>query len=244
MNGQKQNENISWSVQNVFTWRHIGMLGSLKKGRAAMLVSPANPPGIKFYSYSNAFFCYGWKTFSLITWVKILYREHKTFKLKRSIGHTQNQSFLDYFFTNLKGNSTSLLILSLKRMFLNENLLRWIIRTSGRRHTESCLVASRCALQWGQYLQCISKQNKSKSVSWQSRLFGAYSAHRGHKCIHCRTYQASFSLSVSGSVKSSKQSSNEQLYDTENLIYRHNNYLQNKSDAKSVTGYCNQEFFF
>ena len=29
------------------------MLVSLNKGKAAMLVSPINPPGIEFYSYAN-----------------------------------------------------------------------------------------------------------------------------------------------------------------------------------------------
>ena len=49
------------------------MLVSLNKGTAAMLVSPINPPGIKFYSYANVSFCFGWKTRSLVTWVKTLY---------------------------------------------------------------------------------------------------------------------------------------------------------------------------
>ena len=49
------------------------MLMSLNKGAAAMLVSLTNPPGIGLYSYGNAFFCFGWKTCSLITWVKTLY---------------------------------------------------------------------------------------------------------------------------------------------------------------------------
>ena len=50
------------------------MLVSLNKGKAAMLVSPINPPGIEFYSYANVSFCFGWKTCSLATWVKTLYR--------------------------------------------------------------------------------------------------------------------------------------------------------------------------
>ena len=50
------------------------MLVSLNKGTAAMLVSPTNPLGIELYSYANVFFCFGWKTCSLITWVKTLYR--------------------------------------------------------------------------------------------------------------------------------------------------------------------------
>ena len=40
---------------------------------AAMLVSPTNPPGLELYSCGNAFFCFGWKTCSLIKWVKTFY---------------------------------------------------------------------------------------------------------------------------------------------------------------------------
>ena len=46
---------------------------SLNKGTAAMLVSPTYPAGIELYSYANVFFFFGWKTCSLITWVKTLY---------------------------------------------------------------------------------------------------------------------------------------------------------------------------
>ena len=49
------------------------MLVSLNKGTAAMLVSQTNPQGIELYSYAKVFFCFGWKTCSLITWVKTLY---------------------------------------------------------------------------------------------------------------------------------------------------------------------------
>ena len=35
------------------------MLVSVNKGKAAMLVSPINPPGIEFYSYANVSFCFG-----------------------------------------------------------------------------------------------------------------------------------------------------------------------------------------
>ena len=41
-------------------------------GTAAMLVSPTSPLGIELYSYANAFFSFGWKRCSLITWVKTL----------------------------------------------------------------------------------------------------------------------------------------------------------------------------
>ena len=34
---------------------------------AAILVSSTNPPGIELYSYANVFFCFGGKTWSLIT---------------------------------------------------------------------------------------------------------------------------------------------------------------------------------
>ena len=53
------------------------MLASLNKGTAAMLVSPTNPLGIEFYSYANVFFWFGWKTCSLITWVKTLLKWKK-----------------------------------------------------------------------------------------------------------------------------------------------------------------------
>ena len=53
---------------------------------------------------------------------------------------------------HLIGKSTNLDILSLNRMFLKENLFRWMMRISGRRHTDSCLVACRWALHSGQYL--------------------------------------------------------------------------------------------
>ena len=43
------------------------MLVSLNKTTAAMLLSPINPPGIELYSYANVFFCFGWKTCSLVT---------------------------------------------------------------------------------------------------------------------------------------------------------------------------------
>ena len=43
------------------------MLVSLNKGTAAMLLSQINPPGIELYSYANVFFCFGWKTCSLVT---------------------------------------------------------------------------------------------------------------------------------------------------------------------------------
>ena len=44
----------------------VAMLVTLNKGMAAMLVSPINPPGIELYSYANVFFCFSWKTCSLI----------------------------------------------------------------------------------------------------------------------------------------------------------------------------------
>ena len=34
---------------------------------SAILVSPINPPGLQLCSYANAFFCFSWKTCSLIT---------------------------------------------------------------------------------------------------------------------------------------------------------------------------------
>ena len=47
-----------------------GMLVPLNKEKAAMLVSRPNPPGIYLYYYANASFCFRWKTWLLITWVK------------------------------------------------------------------------------------------------------------------------------------------------------------------------------
>ena len=43
------------------------MLVSLHKGTAAMLASRTNLPGTELYSYANVFFCFGWKSSSLIT---------------------------------------------------------------------------------------------------------------------------------------------------------------------------------
>ena len=56
-------------------WFHmiVAMLVFVNKGAAVMLVSPMNPPWLKLYSYANVFFCFGWKTCSLVTWVKTLY---------------------------------------------------------------------------------------------------------------------------------------------------------------------------
>ena len=53
----------------------VAMLVFVNKGTAVMLVSPMNPPGIELHSYANVFFCFGWKTCSLVTWswVKTLY---------------------------------------------------------------------------------------------------------------------------------------------------------------------------
>ena len=47
------------SIYRVFSLEVIAaMLVLLNKGKAAMLVSPNNHPGIKLYSYTNAFFCF------------------------------------------------------------------------------------------------------------------------------------------------------------------------------------------
>ena len=46
------------------------MLVSPNNEMAAMLVSRPNPPGIESYYYANVFFCFRWKTWLLITWVK------------------------------------------------------------------------------------------------------------------------------------------------------------------------------
>ena len=59
------------------------MLLSLHKGTAAMLVSPTNPSWIELYSYANVFFCFSWKTCSLITWVKTLYKPVSLTDLKK-----------------------------------------------------------------------------------------------------------------------------------------------------------------
>ena len=45
------------------------MLVSPNNEMAAMLAR-SNPPGIESYYYANVFFCFRWKTWMLITWVK------------------------------------------------------------------------------------------------------------------------------------------------------------------------------
>ena len=40
------------------------------KETAAIFVSPPNTPGIELYYYANDFFCFRWKTWLLITWMK------------------------------------------------------------------------------------------------------------------------------------------------------------------------------
>ena len=92
--------------------------------------------------------------------------------------------------TNLNGKSTSLVILSLNRMFLNENLLRWMIRISGSRHTDSCLVASRWALHSGQYLQVsgktINHEHKQFPYHWNVRLTCPfYNLSKWQSCTVC-----------------------------------------------------------
>ena len=47
------------------------MLEPLNKETAAMLEPWPNPPGIQLYYYANVFFCFRWKTWLLITWVRI-----------------------------------------------------------------------------------------------------------------------------------------------------------------------------
>lgn len=53
----------------------------------------------------------------------------------------------------LTGKSTMSLILSLQMKLLNEKRLSWMIKTLGRRHSSSCLEASRCCWHFGQYLK-------------------------------------------------------------------------------------------
>ena len=48
----------------------VAMLEPLNKETAAMLEPRPNPPGIQLYYYANVFFCFRWKTWMLITWVK------------------------------------------------------------------------------------------------------------------------------------------------------------------------------
>ena len=59
----------------------------------------------------------------------------------------------DQLTAHLIGNSTSLSILSRHRAFLKEKRLSWMTRVWGSLHTDICLLASRCSLQLGQYLQ-------------------------------------------------------------------------------------------
>lgn len=53
----------------------------------------------------------------------------------------------------LTGKSTMSLILSLQMKLLKEKRLSWMIKTLGRRHSSSCLEASRCCWHFGQYLK-------------------------------------------------------------------------------------------
>ena len=48
--------------------------------------------------------------------------------------------------TCLVGKWTFLSILSLHKRLRKENRLSWIVKMSGRRHSDICLVASRCSL--------------------------------------------------------------------------------------------------
>ena len=61
-------------MHSVYSWiSHdvtVAMLVSQNNEMAAMLVSWSNPPGIERYCYANVFFCFRWKTWLLITWVK------------------------------------------------------------------------------------------------------------------------------------------------------------------------------
>lgn len=95
------------------------------------------------------------------------------------------KSYSYFIITNLNGNSTNLVILSLNRMFLNENLLRWMIRMSGRRHTDSCLVASRWALHWGQYLGVSGKTLVTHAKKTNSNTIRSV----GHYCVPCVSKQ-------------------------------------------------------
>ena len=63
----------------------------------------------------------------------------------------------------LTGKSTMSLILSLQMKLLKEKRLSWMIRTLGRRHSSSCLEASRCCWHFGQYL----KNTVFKSLNMQ-----------------------------------------------------------------------------
>lgn len=75
--------------------------------------------------------------------------------------------------TYLIGKSTSLVILSRHKMFLNENRFKWMIRTSGNLQTDSCLVASRWTLHFGQYLyqtQLFTRGNVKKRVDYWERV--------------------------------------------------------------------------
>lgn len=53
----------------------------------------------------------------------------------------------------LTGKSTMSLILSLQMKLLKEKRLSWMIKMLGRRHSSSCLEASRCCWHFGQYLK-------------------------------------------------------------------------------------------
>lgn len=54
-------ENVCHSFYRVFSRRvggHVGVPKQIKR-TIAILLSSFNPPGIEFYSYSNALFCFG-----------------------------------------------------------------------------------------------------------------------------------------------------------------------------------------
>ena len=73
------------------------MLVSPNNAMAAMLVSRSNPPGIESYYYANVFFCFRWKTWLLITWVKP----------KNLRGTNSNVSFFKWGVTGLPRRETA-----------------------------------------------------------------------------------------------------------------------------------------
>lgn len=97
-------------------------------------------------------------------------------------------------FVYLTGKSTMSLILSLQIKLLKENRLSWMMRTLGKRHSNSCLEASRCCWHFGQYL---------KNRVFENSLYQVKQRHQVNSWFRRKKndYHASSGASTSGLVK-------------------------------------------
>ena len=129
----------------------VAMLVTLNKGMAAMLVSPINPPGIELYSYANVFFCFGWKTCSLIDWVKTLlyisWNPSLFLQVRKKCADWPNGYPVGYFhFCTLLplGRKCSLLPLRRKLHLLSFWVTEWVSECNNRirAHNELCRLRS------------------------------------------------------------------------------------------------------